>query len=465
MFCPTCGAANADGVRFCASCGRPLTAAGPASAAPPPAAPPPAAPPPAAPPPSSAGGWRLPVFIGLGALAVVAVVVLVYVFAIRDGDADEGEAAVSPSPSAAATVASPSASASDVSPSPTAGTGDSSLAVATGSRGSELSAISADGVTTRLDSGTGRPLTEISWSPDGARIAFVRSKSLYSIASSLWVYDVAAGTSTQVLIDGAPPATVFGYAWISPTELIASTTPTVPRKYRVNGALSRCDVAAGTSEPVLAGGTALQGFDPSASADGALVAFAQFGGKKGQYSIAETLKVYDTTTGEVDTVAKGTVDVMVESDEYNRPRISPDGDEIFTEQTGSDVGFQVTIYGVDGSIRWKSGYLLFPSGGAWDASGSGKLVFGGRKTEPGAAILFVYDPLTAGVTQLARVGKGYLRDFAWSPDGTQIAYTVMSPRNDYTTDDLWTIGADGAGPRRIARDAGAPAWASVTSPD
>lgn len=455
MVCPSCGAANVDGVRFCASCGKPLSAAAPPA--------PPGAPP-VVPPPSSSGGWRFPLFIGLGALAVVAVIVLVYVFAIRD---DEGETTTtaSPSSSASATAASPTASATAASPSPTAGTGESTLAVAAGSRASELGAIGADGLTTQLDPGTGRPLTQISWSPDGARVAFVRAKSLYSIASTLWVYDVATGATSQVMIDGAPPAAVFGYAWISPTELIASTTPTVPRKYRVNGTLSRCDVVAGTSEPVLDGGKALQGFDPSASADGALVAFAQFGAKKGQYSVVETLKVYDTTTGEVDTVAKGTVDVMVESDTFNRPRISPDGDEIFTEQTGSDVGFQVTIYGVDGSIRWKSGYLLFPSGGAWDQSGSGRLVFGGRKTEPGAATLFVYDPVTAEVTQLARVGKGYLRDFAWSPDGQSIAYTVMSPRNDYTTDDLWIIGSDGSDPRRIARDAGAPAWTNAVFPD
>ena len=125
---------------------------------------------------------------------------------------------------------------------------------------------------------------------------------------------------------------------------------------------------------------------------------------------------------------------------------------MFTEQTGSDVGFSVTIYGVDGAKRWESGYLLFPGGAAWDPSGSGRLVFGGRKVETRGDILFVYDPVTAEVAPLARVGKTNLRDFAWSPDGEWIAYTVMSPRNDYRTDDLWTTRTDGAS-AHASRDA------------
>ena len=484
MFCPSCGAANADGLRFCPSCGKPLTAGAtagapegvqapqgqvpPAGFPPSPGPPPPGGPgmPPA--PPSGSGG-RKPLLIALivvCVLALVATAALAYVL-VAGGD----DPKPTPTPLAKATTSVPSASPSG---SPSAGATlapVATIAAAFGAHSETLGTMDTDGNGAVLETATGMSLGDIQWSPDGKLVAYQLRKDRYAWRSTLMVYDVAAGTAEPVSFGDITPKVVSGYAWVSSTEIVAAAFETLPKWRLRNGALYRCDLASGSAEPLtLADGTALEGVDPSASADGGRLTYCSYS-PLSSTEVTESLQLFDSVSGTVETVADATVYSDIDGRAFARPLLSPDGTQIFTEQTGSDVGFGVTIYSTEGVKLASIDYLLFPGGAAWDRSGSGRLVFGGRKKERAATSVFVYDSGSNDFTTAFKVDAGgrdgygnILRDFAWSPDGEWIAYTVMSPRHDYMTDDLWMARADGSGLTRVSRDAISPSWAETIVP-
>jgi len=484
MFCPKCGTQNPDGAAFCGSCAAPLQTAAqppgadaPAYAAPPPVGPgmpaygtpPPGGPgmPPSAPPGS---GGRKPLLIALiviGVLALAAAAVLAYVL-VAGGD----DPKPTPAPLARATTSGPSSASPSGSPSAGATLAPvATIAAAFGAHSDTLGTVDTAGNGAVLETTAGMAIGDIQWSPDGKLVAYQLRKDRYAWRSTLMVYDVAAGTAEPVSFGDITPKVVSGYAWVSSTEIVAAAFETLPKWRLKNGALYRCDLAGGSAEPLtLADGTALEGVDPSASADGGRLTYCSYS-PLSSTEVTESLQLFDSVSGTVETVADATVYSDIDGRAFARPLLSPDGTQIFTEQTGSDVGFGVTIYSTEGVKLASIDYLLFPGGAAWDRSGSGRLVFGGRKKERAATSVFVYDSGSNDFTTAFKVDAGgrdgygnILRDFAWSPDGEWIAYTVMSPRHDYMTDDLWMARADGSGLTRVSRDAISPSWAETIVP-
>jgi len=476
--CPSCRKSVDGDAAFCSSCGAALSPTGEPPAAPraavdtaPPAAPAAGAgtPPPT---PPATGAGTLPPAGGRKRWPLIAVIVVVVVAAalavaayflfLRDSD----EKKPTPSPSA-----------SSASPTPT-GTPVSTVAVVAGPEGDTLTAIDTNGDSAILVPGDGKPLTDLQWSPDGTRIGYLKHDFHLSSETTLMVYDVTAGQEATVSFGDLSPQMVYGFAWISPTELVAAVYPSIPKQTKSNGTLYRCDVAAGTAEPLNdSSGTALQGQQPSASADGSKLTFVSFtaGGSAG--SATETLELLDTASGTVKKVASAQNELRIEGYNYNAPLLSPDGTQIFTEHTGSDPGFSVTIYNTDGSTVATLPGLSWPTGAAWDPAGSNRVVFGGTIPEgnefsgpapPKKPVLIrVWDPQAAGTGEFVVVRAlrtGPLHGFAWSPDGEWIVYTVMSPRHDYVTEDLFMMKSGGGPPRPVMKDGGYPSWAMAVMP-
>lgn len=479
MFCPKCGTQNPDGVTFCGSCATPLEAAAQApeaaqaAGAPPPI---PGGPAHGAPPPGTGGrNPLLIVLVVVGVLALAAVAALIFVLVTGDDGPQPTPtpfANTSASGSASPT-ASTSASASP-SASPSATPTDApvtTIVAAFGAHSETLGTMDTVGNGAFLDTAVGKTLDDLQWSPDGKLIAYQERNDRYGWRSTLMVYDVAAGSAKPVSFGAITPKVVYGYAWVSPTEIVAAAFATLPKWRLKNGTLYRCDVAAGTAEPMKDGdGATLEGVDPSASTDGSRLAFCSYS-PLGKSELTESLRLYDADSGAVSTVADATVYAEIEGRAFDRPLLSPDGTQIFTEQTGSDVGFGVTIYSVEGAKLASIDHLLFPCGAAWDKSGSGRLVFGGRRKELGESSVFMYDSATSDITTAFKLPPGgddgygnLLRDFAWSPDGDWIAYTIMSPRYDYNTEDLWMARTDGSDKTRVSRDAVSPSWADAVVP-
>lgn len=87
----------------------------------------------------------------------------------------------------------------------------------------------------------------------------------------------------------------------------------------------------------------------------------------------------------------------------------------------------------------------------------GLIVFGAAdQSAPGQQALFTVDPRTGKVLEISGIGRGAPELVAWSPDRTQIAFT-MEDRHG-----IYAAASDGSGVRRLARSDGyQPSW----SPD
>jgi hypothetical protein len=365
-----------------------------------------------------------------------------------------------PAPAATVTVTastSPSAS-SATSPSTTPSVAPQLVvAVASGVKANGVSVVNGSGVVKQLVAPSGGPVSELAWSPDGTRLAYLRAASQSDSTSSLFVYDSRTGTVSQVPV-AVSPATIDSYAWVSATRLIAAYFPAGAKTYRVNGKLWLRDVAKGIGWPAKDdGGHLVKGTSVSASADGAHVAYVTYGTPSGG-TIPEKLRVYDTATLAVSTVATGQAPGETDGDQFTWPVISPDGSMVATEQTGSDIGFGLTVYGVDGSTRLKKGGLIWPTRPAWTDQGQ-RLAFGGASGLSGGE----NDSLntwTPGASATAAVVTGLKRPVtgvAWTPKASQIAYAVGDTTGLQSV--LWIATAGGANRHVLIAHGSAPAWA------
>ena len=375
----------------------------------------------------------------------------------------------SPTPTATVTVtATPSATAS---PSPTASGSVQTktqlvVACASGSRLNAVSAISSSGQVKQLVPPSGAAIRDLAWSPDGRRLAYLQQASSQSEAAFLRIYDADSGTVSTVDFPSlgtgskAPIQAVLGLSWVGATQLLAANA-TTSATYRTNGLLWLCDVTAapGTEKSVKdVGGRAVKGAFPSAATDATLVAFVSYG-HKASNSIPEKLQAYNADTLSVKTVATASQVADIDGDPFQYPLISPDGSLIAAAQTGSDPGFGVTVYPVDGSAPIKGGHYVWPTPMSW--SFDGRLAFAGA---PGnadwqASTVWVWKPGSGKPAKIIAPTKYPITSLAWSPKASQIAYAVG--RDNGLTSDLWVVGADGGNPHLLLAKAGWPAWAQA----
>jgi WD40 repeat protein len=368
-----------------------------------------------------------------------------------------------PTASPMATAASPSTTSESPPPSspaasPSAQTKQLVVAAASGARGNGLSVISSTGRLKQLLAPSGGPLRSLAWSPDGRRLAYLKARSTEDYAARLFCYDAATGKSSQIVFPNEDTeAVIDSFAWVAPTELIAAVIGSGPT-YRANGALWLCDIMKGTKKVVKdAGGHVVKGAGVSSSADGARIAFVSYGPTSGG-EVAERLRMLNADNLVVSTVATGRYATDIDGDAFAYPRISPDGSAIYTVQAGNDPGFGCSVWNVDGSKAMRATGLIWPAPASW--SSSGRLAFGAAGAQDAwmADSIQVWQPGTAKPTAiLSPRTKLPITSLAWSPEATQIAYTVS--KEDSYDGSLWVVNADGTNRHLLAGSGSWPAWA------
>ena len=189
------------------------------------------------------------------------------------------------------------------------------------------------------------------------------------------------------------------------------------------------------------------------------LAFVTYGGKSGGM-IAERLRLYDANDLTVTTVATGEAPGQDDGDQFTYPRISPDGSLIATQQTGSDPGFGLTVYGIDGTKRLQANTLEFPAPVSWTSHGT-RLAFGGTN----ALSSTIHGALRAwpagGGTPTVLVNTTLpVTSLAWSPKASQIAYAVAKKSGLQSA--LWRDRAHGSNRHLLLADGSWPAWAVTT---
>ncbi len=364
-----------------------------------------------------------------------------------------------PPPSPTVTVTLPPSSAS-TSPSASPSTKPAvkkqlAIAVVSGSAANSVSVIGSAGQVKQLVAPHGGPIRDLAWSPDGNRLAFVQAKSVDDPTSTLWVYDTATGKAHSIAGNSV------AFTWVGPTQLIVAATSTPMTPYRTNSPLYVVDVTKGTRTLVKdAAGHTLRGANPTASADGTLVAFVHYNKATGGV-IPEQLLLYDADTLAVSEVTHGGYSSDTDGDSFSFPSLSPDGSLIYTCQTGGDPGFRCTVLRVDGSKAYSSKVLAWPTNGAWDAKGT-RLAFGGGSAMvvglPGA--INVWQVGSAKAKQILSWSHSNVGSWlAWTPLGKQIVYGVPSATG--LNGDIWVVNADGTNKHRLLHNGSYPACAEA----
>ncbi len=394
----------------------------------------------------------------------VAVVALAVVLSAGAGACGGG----SPAPAATVTVtatpsgspsASPSAAPSP-SPSGAAVTARLVVAVAGGPRANGISDVSSTGQVKQLVAPSGGPIRDLSWAPGGVRLAFLRAVSATDSTSSLFVFNVAKNLLYQVGA-GIAPADIDSYAWVGATQLVESYFPVGATTYRANGTLYLRDIDKSAGQPIKdSAGHVIRGASVSASADGMHVAFVTYGARSGGM-IPESLRLYDVDNLGLTTVATGQAPAEDDGDQFTYPSISPDGSLISTQETGSDIGFGCTVYGVDGTKHLQETGLVWPAPVAWTPHGP-RLAFGGG---PGTGNerdwLNVWPVGASKATRLLSIADPSLplTSVAWTPKASQIAYAVAQSNGLQSS--LWIVNADGSNRHLLLADGSYPAWANA----
>ncbi len=416
---------------------------------------------------TSASVTRVTAIAALGVAAIVAVAALALVGC--GGSGSSGSPAPTGSASTTASTTRPTTAASSASPSGSAGSPAKQLviAAASGLRENGLSVVSSKGQVKQLMAPHGGPIHDIAWSSDGNRLAFLQSKkgATYYAARLRW-YDATTGKSSQVVFpEEGREVSVDSFAWIAPTELIASVVAgrsTMRNDLSRNGTFWLCDVVSGSRKTMHdSGGHVLRGASLSSSADGTKIAFVFYGARSQindqMVQVAKSVRVLDADDLSVTTVVKGTY--FAEEDPFYFPLISPDGSLIYTLQTGSDISFGYTVYRLDGSkaLHHRHTYV-WVAPGAW--SSGGRLAFGGapasrRLTDS----IQVWQRGEAKPTAIVAPTQNIISSLAWSPKATQIAYAAVKPDAVNGYESVWVVNADGSNKHLLLAKAGCPAWA------
>lgn len=141
-------------------------------------------------------------------------------------------------------------------------------------------------------------------------------------------------------------------------------------------------------------------------------------------------------------------------DKVGLPTISPDGRTVaFLRDTGHEPGLvwrylKLWLVGIEGSSeRSLTGDTTSPtyeSEAAWSPDGK-RIAFTHGRGNGRPFELDVIAPDGSGRRTLARNAWGGFFSTTWSPDGNRIAFS------SYVKSDLYVVGADGTGLRRLTR--------------
>jgi Tol biopolymer transport system component len=407
------------------------------------------------------------------ALAVIAVAAAAAgaVVLLRSGDEENGKhASVSPTPTASASVsatasASPSPSPSD---SPTPATGFP-MAITGGPKSTILSLLSAEGEVTQLGDPLGDWVYQVSWSPDGRRLACVAGAW---DKARLWVADVDAGSLAEVVVTAPAVVSVDSVAWLSPSELLVAGFTVRPKAQGEVAEFVVYDIeSSSVVGPLLNGaGTSLRGVSVSSSADGNRVAYVTYTDQKtdayGMPTATERLELLDRAAGSVAELGTGKAYFDVNARRFDDPLIAPDGQAVIYRAAGGDVGTSYTVVDANGSVIMQSKDLTFPAGYAWDPTGQ-KVVFTGHSIkgtggENDPVVFYVFDRALGGRPQTIAKYKGTMvQDVSWSPDGASIAFAEYD-RDDYDTGNVYQLAATGGDADRLVSGALNPAYRPAT---
>ncbi len=339
------------------------------------------------------------------------------------------------------------------------------VAAVTGTASNAISAVSSSGAERLLVAGGGGPIRDLAWSPDGARLAYLQAASATDATSALWCYDPARAKTTRLTLRAAPRASIEGFAWYGAHRLVVAALSGA--KPGTNGALWVCDVATGSQRPLRdAAGHVLRGVSPSWSAAGRLLTLVEYGaashssatqGGAAQTKTAERLLAFDTRHGGVSVLAGGFVFAHSDGDAFAYPLVSPDGALVYTAQTGGDPGFACTVYRRAGGKALVAKGLLWPAPGSWSVDG--RLAFSGSAElkQWRHDTIRVWRPGAAKATAILAPTAQPIGSLAWSPKGTQIAYSVT--RASGANGSLWVVHANGANNHLLLAHGSWPAWA------
>jgi Tol biopolymer transport system component len=430
-----------------------------------PQGPPPVVPPPPAPASSGGGGRRgLPLWLLVAIIVAVvaaAAAAALIVLLPRD-EKDDGHASTSPSASVSPSGSvSPSASPS---PSPTLAAGFP-MAVASGAKANILATVDAAGTVSPLSDPLGAQVYQVSWSPDGRRLACVAGAWNQR---RLWLADIESGSLSEVSITEPSVVAVDSVAWLSPTELLVAGFTVKPVYQGGVAEFLVYDVAAGAVRGPLQDGSggSLRGVSVSASADGGRVAYVTYTDQKnnqyGMPTATEQLELLDRGTGSVTQLGTGEAYFDVNARRFDDPLIAPDGQAVIYRAAGSDVGTSYTVVDANGSVIMHSKELNFPAGYAWDPSGR-KVVFTGHSVNgnggPNDRVTFyVFDRDKGGKPgTIATYKDTMVQDVSWSPDGSTIAFADWD-RKHYTTGKVYQLSAGGGDAHHLVDDALSPAY-------
>jgi Tol biopolymer transport system component len=302
-------------------------------------------------------------------------------------------------------------------------------------------AANVDGSGTRnLVRGSSLADSHVTVSPDGRRVAFVRS---IDIGSEEVVVMNADGTGQRRI---ASAGFDLQPEWSPDGSLIAFSGGSGLYVVRPDG----------TDERRIINDAAVGDHGLSWSPDGTMLAY---GGSRGLMTV------------NVQTGAKNLVAAISRTDLAERPAWSPAGDRIAFLDDGN-----VEIVSVDGSIRHWTSLQAYGETPSWSPDGR-LLAVGVRDLSSGGLgsrrpeRVEVFDAQTNSTTALTSPIFGESSgEPQWSPDGRRIAF-LRTPTADidvYANADLWVMNADGSGQTQLSSrfplwdDAESPRWLTTS---